>query len=337
MELKIDIVSGFLGAGKTTLIKKLLAEELHKEKVALIENEFGEIGIDGETLKETVLEIKEITSGCICCSLQGSLREALEELTKNFKPERVVIEPSGLGKLSEVISAVQDFVHRSGKGALNMKIVVVDSLNYQAYLDNFGDFYKDQIAAAGTVILSRTQLADKGFLDLIIDNIRKLNTGAKIIATPWEQLSGRQIIELSEKRDKKGWESLWEKASLPLCSHNAQEEQAGCLRCLHAYEHGERDLLKATFQSWGRETTMFYEEDLLHSILDELGNSPRYGQIIRAKGVLQGEDGHWINFDYVPGEKNIRRAAPAATGKLCVIGQRLNTAALHELFFPKSP
>ena len=420
---KIDIFSGFLGAGKTTLIKKLLKEALQDTKVVLIENEFGEIGIDGGFLKEAGIEIKEMNSGCICCSLVGDFGESLKEVLTTYTPERVLIEPSGVGKLSDVVKAVED-VATDLEVQINSAVAVVDATKCKMYIKNFGEFFVNQIEHAGTIILSRTGKISEEKLNTCVEMIREYNKEATIITTPWEQLEGKDILKTIEGEDKleEMMQELLEHAKEHhhehdehcTCGchghhhhdheehehhhhdheehehhcHHDHEEHAhhhhhehdehctcGCHdhehehHCHHDHEehahhhHHEHDEhctcgchdhehhehhhdheghehhhdhhghhhADEVFTSWGVETAKTYSQAKVEEILTAL-DSGEYGMILRSKGMVAGEDGNWVYFDYVPEEHDIRTGKPEVTGKLCVIGAQLKEDKIAELF-----
>lgn len=348
---KIDIVSGFLGAGKTTLIKKLLAEALKDTKVVLIENEFGEIGIDGGFLKEAGIEIKEMNSGCICCSLVGDFGTSLKEVMRTYEPERILIEPSGVGKLSDVMKAVQDVI--DGKEVvLNSAVAVVDASKCKMYIKNFGEFFINQIAHAGTIILSRTGNISEEKLNKCIELIREHNAKATIITTPWEELDGKDILETIE-----GAKDLEAELMAEIQAHRNKEEEhhhhhhhgeeehdhhhhhdedghdhgPDCTCGCHDHEHGHHHA-DEVFTSWGMETPAAYRKEEIEHILEELENEKEYGFVLRAKGMVPGAEGGWVYFDYVPGESNVRDGKADVTGKFCVIGSKLKEDNLKKLF-----
>lgn len=316
---KIDIISGFLGAGKTTLIKKLIAEAFEGEKLVLIENEFGEIGIDGGFLKEAGIQITEMNSGCICCSLVGDFGEALKEVLTKYSPDRVIIEPSGVGKLSDVIKAVKNI---GDEVQINSTATVVDASKCKMYMKNYGEFYNNQIEYAGTVILSRTQNVSADKLDACLKMIREKNEEASIITTPWDDIQGKNIVEAMEKVN-----SL-EKELLEEHEHHHHDGECGCG---HHHEHGHHHA-DEIFTSWGVETPNKYDKEELSEILRKLSETDDYGNILRAKGMLPCTDGKWMFFDLVPEEYEIREGKPDFTGRICVIGAELKEAALKELF-----
>ena len=314
---KVDIISGFLGAGKTTLIKKLLLEALKGQQVVLIENEFGEIGVDGGFLKDAGIEIREMNSGCICCSLVGDFGTALKDVIDKYHPDRIIIEPSGVGKLSDVIKAVKD-LHIENEIELNSASTVVDSLKAKVYMKNFGEFFNNQIEHAGTVILSRTQNQTEEKLDAVIKMMRELNPNAHIITTPWDDLDGAQILSAMENVTNLELELLAE--------HAEAEHQA------HEHEHHHHHHADEVFTSWGVETPNKFTRQQLDEILNKLANSEEFGQILRSKGMLSDKEGKWMYFDLVPGEYEIRDGKPDFTGRICVIGSKLAEDKLKELF-----
>ncbi len=375
---RIDIMSGFLGAGKTTLIKKLLKEAIADEKVVLIENEFGEIGIDGGFLKDAGIEIKEMNSGCICCSLVGDFGASLKEVLDTYKPDRVIIEPSGVGKLSDVEKAVLN-VDTEEDAVLNCKAAVVDAVKCKMYMKNFGEFFIDQIENADTIVLSRTDKLSQEKLEKVVDMIREHNDFATIITTPWEQITGRDILNAMEIEDdllmqlleemeeedehehhcccgghghhhhEEGHECCGghghhhhEEGHECCCGHHHEEhehhhehhhehgEECSC-GCGGHHEHGHHHA-DEVFTSWGLETPAQYTAEEINAILEALEDESEYGMILRAKGMVPSADGTWIYFDYVPGETDVRAGKPDVTGKLCVIGSKLNEDNLKKLF-----
>ena len=390
---KIDIFSGFLGAGKTTLLKKLLKEAYKGELVVLIENEFGEIGIDGGFLKEAGVEIREMNSGCICCSLVGDFGTALKEVIAKYEPQRIVIEPSGVGKLSDVIKAVQK-IENEVEIKLNSFTTVVDATKCKMYMKNFGEFFSNQIEYAGTVILSRTDKASEEKIAAALEIIRGLNQTAAVITTPIEKLSGEKILDTMEN-NRSLEKELMDEEVCPVCGgHHAHEhhhdhdheecgcghdhdhehhhdhdhEECGCghdhdhehhhdhdhedcgcghdhdhehhhdhdheeCGCGHDHDHHHHHHADEVFTSWGKETTKKYTKEGIHEILEALSNhNDEYGMVLRAKGMVEGEDGQWIYFDMVPGEADVREGAPEYTGRICVIGSKMNEANLARLF-----
>ena len=333
--VKIDIISGFLGAGKTTLIKKLLQDAFKGQQVVLIENEFGEIGIDGGFLKDAGIEIKEMNSGCICCSLVGDFGTALKEVVEKYHPDRIVIEPSGVGKLSDVIHAVENLhLEADGEVKLNSAVTVVDVLKCKMYLKNFGEFFKNQVEAAGTIILSRTDTkkATPEKIEAAIELIRELNPDATIITTPVEDLGGQKILDTIEGM-KIDLSHVEEDHDHDDHEHH-HDHGEGCTCGCHDHEghHHHHHHADEVFTSWGRETIKKYTREGLEKMLEALSASEDYGIILRAKGMLPAEDGTWIYFDMVPEETEIREGAPEYTGRLCVIGSKLKEDKLAELF-----
>ena len=338
--VKIDIISGFLGAGKTTLIKKLLKDGFQGEQVVLIENEFGEIGIDGGFLKEAGIQIREMNSGCICCSLVGDFGTSLKEVVTKYNPDRILIEPSGVGKLSDVIKAVQG-VQDEVDIKLNSYTTVVDAKKCKMYMKNFGEFFDNQIQYAGAIIMSRTDIASEKKVQESLELLRSLNKDAAIITTPIENLDGKKLVEVMEHPVSLEQEMLEEEHEHHHhhdgecgCGHDHEEHEHhhhhdGECGCGHDHHHHHAD---EVFTSWGRETIKKYTREGLEKILEALSESDKYGIILRAKGMLPAEDGTWIYFDMVPEETEIREGAPEYTGRLCVIGSKLKEDKLAELF-----
>ena len=404
---KIDIISGFLGAGKTTLIKKLLKDAFKGEQVVLIENEFGEIGIDGGFLKEAGIEIREMNSGCICCSLVGDFGASLKEVISKYHPDRILIEPSGVGKLSDVIKAVQGVAEETGL-VLNSYTTVVDAKKCKMYMRNFGEFFNNQVEYAGAIIMSRTDIVDEAKAQAAMELLREINPKAAIITTPIEKLEGAKILEVMEHPVSLEQEMMEEEVC-PECGHvhehghhhhdhdheehehhhdhdheehehhhhDHDHEECGCghdhdhdheehehhhhdhdheeCGCGHDHDHDHEEHehhhhdhdheecgcghdhhhhhhADEVFTSWGRETIKKYTRENLEKILETLSETEEYGIILRAKGMLPAEDGTWIYFDMVPEETEIRSGAPEYTGRLCVIGSKLNEDKLAELF-----
>ena len=331
---KIDIFSGFLGAGKTTLIKKLIAEAYAGQKLVLIENEFGEIGIDGGFLKEAGIEITEMNSGCICCSLVGDFREALKKVIDQYQPDRILIEPSGVGKLSDVTKAVQGIAAERDV-QLNSFVTVADVNKVRLYMKNFGEFYNDQISHANAIILSRTGAASEDKIARAVAMIREKNPEATIVTTDWSQLKGEQIVDAMESRRDFVRELLEETQVCPECGHDHEHHhhdhdgECSC-GCGHDHDHHHHHHADEVFTSWGRETARVFTEEEIRTALEEL-DSGKYGVVLRAKGILPGANG-WIYFDHVPGEADVRGGAADVTGRLCVIGSKLDEAALEQLF-----
>ena len=331
---KVDIISGFLGAGKTTLISKLISEALKGEQVVLIENEFGEIGIDGGFLRDSGVEIREMNSGCICCSLVGDFGASLKEVIDKYHPDRIIIEPSGVGKLSDVIKAVKD-LHIENEIKLNSASAVVDALKCKVYMKNFGEFFNNQIEHAGTIILSRSQMQKEEKLQQCIEMICEKNPNAHIITTAWEDLEGSQILAAMENVTNLELELLTEQAEKEHEEHEHEHHHhhtdgEECC-CGHHHEHGHHHA-DEVFSSWGVETANKYDKSSLDKILEALADTHEYGQILRSKGMLPQNDGTWMYFDLVPGEYEIREGKPDFTGRICVIGAELKEDKLKELF-----
>jgi len=379
---KIDIISGFLGAGKTTLIKKLLAEAYQGEKLVLIENEFGEISIDGGFLKESGVQISEMSSGCICCSLVGDFNKALKDVAEQFHPDRILIEPSGVGKLSDVIVAVENTAAEAPDLKLNSFVTVADASKVKVYMKNFGEFYNNQIESAGTIVLSRTQKLSREKLEAAVALLREKNPDAAILTTPWDELEGKTILSAIEKVSladellaKMRAEHEAEEAEHAHHHHDHGEhgdhehrhghgEQEECCHGEHGHhehhghgdhhhdheEHGAHEPHHShecsdpdcschhhhhhadeVFTSWGKETPKAFTKAGIEQILAAL-DSGEYGSILRAKGIVNGEDGSWIEFDFVPEEHEVRAGRPDYTGRLCVIGAELKEDKLARLF-----
>ncbi len=359
---KVDIFSGFLGAGKTTLIKKLIAEALQGEKLVLIENEFCEIGIDGGFMQEAGIQVNELNAGCICCSLVGDFTAALRQVVDTYHPDRILIEPSGVGKLSEILDAVTQV----GGLEINSATAVADAGKCKRYMKAFGEFYDDQIRRAGAIVLSRTGELSGEKLAEAVALLRSRNAEAVIITTPWDQLSGAQILDAVQRTD-----TLEHALQELRCEHehehhhdhdhdhehhhdhdhdhaHAHEHGPDCTCGCHDHEHEhdhdhEHDHGHAhhhhhdhdadeVFVSWGVETAKKFTEESLRDILAALENEETYGAVLRAKGIVDSGEGAWIHFDYVPGEIDVRRGAAGVTGRLCVIGSGLKEDALRALF-----
>jgi len=396
---KIDIISGFLGAGKTTLIKKLLDGAFKGEKVVLIENEFGEIGIDGGFLKDAGVEITEMNSGCICCSLVGDFGKSLKEVVDRFAPDRVIIEPSGVGKLSDVIKAVQDVQSELGDAELNSFSAVVDASKAKIYMKNFGEFFNNQVESAKTIILSRTQNVKEEKLEQVVAMLKEHNAEAAIITTPWDELDAALVLSAMEKKTSFEDEMLKEmkhhhhehhhhdheegecccghhhdheehehhhhdhEEGECCCGHHHDHEEhehhhhdheEGECCCGHHHDHEEHEHhhhdhgegctcgchdheghhhhADEVFTSWGKETPHKYTKEEIEAVLVKLAETNEFGTILRAKGMVDGVDGHWIYFDLVPGEYEIREGQADYTGKLCVIGTDLKEDALEKAF-----
>ena len=341
MMTKVDIYSGFLGAGKTTLIRKLIAEAYQGEKLVLIENEFGEIAIDGGFLKDAGVEITEMNSGCICCTLVGDFTKALKKVMADYAPDRIIIEPSGGGKLSDVAKAVSGV-----EGAeIGAKVTVVDAGKCRMYMRNFGEFFNDQVENADLIVMSRTDTASAEKVLAATELLKGLNDHAGLITTPWSQISGKQI---SEAMDKNGLQAEMERLAHEHHHHHDHDDDDGC--CDHDHEHHHdhdhgdgcscgchhdhhgHHHADEVFQNIGVETPRKFEEAAIRAALDELDDEKRFGAILRAKGILPLTDGKWLHFDYVPGESDVRYGSADYTGRLCVIGTKINEAALRELF-----
>ena len=322
---KIDIFSGFLGAGKTTLIKKLIKEAYAGERVVLIENEFGEIGIDGGFLADAGIEITEMNSGCICCSLVGDFSKALVKVLEEYKPERIIIEPSGVGKLSDVIRAVENA--GASDAVLNSYTAVADVNKCKMYMKNFGEFYNDQITAASAIVLSHTQSAKEHKIAECVALLREKNAEATIVTTPWDSLDGKDILAAIEKRDtlEDAVKALEEKHRHEHHHDHGEECSCGC----HDHHHHHAD---EVFQSLGAETTAKFTVEQIELALEAFTEDTAYGMVLRAKGIVEGEGGKWIHFDYVPGEADVRYGAAGIIGRLCVIGAGLNNEKIKSLF-----
>lgn len=354
---KIDIISGFLGAGKTTFIKKLLEEAISGEQVVLIENEFGEIGIDGGFLKDSGIEIREMNSGCICCSLVGDFGTSLAEVLTQYKPERIIIEPSGVGKLSDVMKAVID-VSADMDVELNSAVTIVDAAKCKMYMKNFGEFFNNQIENAGTIVLSRTDITDASKIQKDVEMIREKNANAVIITTPLDQLGGSQLLEIIEKKDTMLDDLLAEVRESrhvhdhgeesfahhhhdhdgECCGHHDHGEEChdhhhdgcGCGHDHHDLHHHHAD---EVFTSWGMETIVPVTYEQLEDILKRLSSTRELGDVLRAKGMLPTENpGEWLYFDLVPEQYEIRQGKPDYTGKVCVIGASLKEEELNSVF-----
>ena len=379
---KIDIISGFLGAGKTTFIKKLLEEAIAGEQVVLIENEFGQIGIDGGFLKNSGIEIREMNSGCICCSLVGDFGKSLEEVLTKYQPDRVIIEPSGVGKLSDVMKAVRD-VASTLDVVLNSAVTIVDASKCKMYMKNFGEFFNNQIENAGTVVLSRTDVVDAAKVQQDVELIREHNASASIVTTPCSQLSGAQLLEIIEKPDTMAEDLMREVEERKAheaehdhehhhhhhddddeceCGchdhdhehhhhHDDDDDECGCVCHDHDHEHHHHDHdddcdcgchdhdhhhhhhADEVFTSWGMENVAPCKKEELEAFLQDLSKGDVYGQVLRAKGMIPSEtEGEWYYFDLVPEEYEIRKGQPDYTGKVCVIGAKLDEEALKKVF-----
>ena len=372
----IDIYSGFLGAGKTTLIKKMIREAYQGEKIVLIENEFGEIGIDGGFMQDAGIQVNEMNSGCICCSLVGDFGRALKQVISDYHPDRILIEPSGVGKLSDVIGAVERVADESV--TLGSFITVADATKCKVYLKNFGEFYTNQIETASAIILSRTGSISEEKLAAAVALLREHNQNAVIITTPWDQLSGAQILEAmqkqhtlteeladmirsaqSEEDDEDEEEEHHhhhhhddddedDEHEHHFCHHHDHDDEEDH-HCCHHHDHDDHDKdedehhcchhhhhhghdADEVFQSWGVETPKKFTEEEIRNALAALDNGETYGIVLRAKGIVPTADGTWLHFDHVPGEIDVRTGTAAVTGRLCVIGSKLDEKALAALF-----
>lgn len=367
--IKIDVFSGFLGAGKTTLIKKLIKEAYAGEKIVLIENEFGEIGVDGGFMKEAGITVNELNSGCICCSLVGDFAEALKKVADELNPDRILIEPSGVGKLSDVVRAVERANLADAK--INSLTAVVDANKCKIYMKNFGEFFNDQIESAACIVFSHADVASSEKLANAVKLVREHNSGATIVTTAWDLLDGKQILDAMEHAStlEAELEQLTHEEEHHCCHHHDHddEEEHGHGHCCHHHhdddddeeEHGHGHCCHhhdgdddhdhehghchhhdhehhhhadEVFTSWGVETSAQFTVDGLKAALSELSDEGRFGTVLRAKGIVAGGDGKWIHFDYVPEEVNVRYGSAEYTGRLCVIGSKLDEDALKDLF-----
>ena len=337
----IDIFSGFLGAGKTTLIKKLIKESFAGQKVVLIENEFGEIGIDGGFLKESGIQINELNAGCICCSLVGDFRAALQQVVEQYHPDRIVIEPSGVGKLSDVTRAVEGVAeHLDVK--LNSFVTVADVNKVKMYMKNFGEFYDDQISHASCIILSRTQTASEEKIAAAVAMLREKNPTATIVTTAWDSLTGEQILKAMSSKDdfKAELIAMAAKANEKHAEEDEEEEhehhhhhydENGVCSCGHHHHHHHDHDADEVFTSWGVETAKKFSKADIERALTELDGG-KYGMILRSKGIVDGGADGWLEFDYVPGEWEVRQRGADVGGKLVVIGSKLDEKAIAALF-----
>ena len=362
----IDIISGFLGAGKTTLIKKLISEAYAGEKLVLIENEFGEIGIDGGFMRDAGIEITEMNSGCICCSLVGDFGEALKKVLAEYHPDRILIEPSGVGKLSDVIKAVRGLEMDGAQ--LGGFCAVADVNKCKMYMKNFGEFYNDQIESAGCIILSHTEGAKQSKIDEAVALLREHNADAVIVTTPWSELEGKQISQAIDRTStlESHLKALEHEAHEHHHHHHDEDcechehhhhhhdedcechehhhhhdDDCDCHEHHHHHEHDENCTCGChdhhhhadeVFTSWGVETTKKFSIDEIKAILCEFAESDKYGMVLRAKGIVQCECGSWVHFDYVPGEPDVRQGSADVIGRLCVIGAKLDKEAIAERF-----
>lgn len=356
---KIDVFSGFLGAGKTTLIKKLLKEGYNGEKLVLIENEFGEIGIDGGFMKDAGIQVTEMNQGCICCSLVGDFGKALQKVLDEYNPDRILIEPSGVGKLSDVLKAVMNI--DSDKIVLNSYTTVADATKIKMYMKNFGEFYKNQVETAKTIVLSRTQKLSEEKLDEAVKMIRELNEHATIVTTNWDEISGAQILAAMETENKFADELLKDEDICPVCGHSHHHDDYDeCCHhdhehhhddddecCHHDHEHHHDDDNECchhdhdghhhhhhadeVFTSVGFESAKKFTKEELEDKLSKLSNE-EYGVVLRAKGIVPGENGVWYHFDFVPEEYEVRTGSADVTGRMCVIGSKLAEDKIKTLF-----
>ena len=343
---KVDVISGFLGAGKTTFIKELINKVFVGEKLVLIENEFGEIGIDGGFLKDAGIEITEMNSGCICCTLVGDFSKALQKVLEEYHPDRVIIEPSGVGKLSDIVKAIED-VKRDADIEISGRITVVDGKKAKMYLKNFGEFFQDQVAHASTIVISRTQSMTPEKVEECVHMLREENKEAAIISTPWKELGkdaiiralehGAQIEDLLEEHHHHehehdhdhccGHDHHHDHEHDHCHDHHHDHEHDHC--CGHDHHHHHAD---EVFTSWGRETAHRYTEEELDFLLKALSETEGYGTILRSKGIIGMADGSWKQFDLVPEEYEVREGQPDYTGRICVIGTDLKEEELEKLF-----
>ena len=324
---KVDIISGFLGAGKTTFIKLLIENVFAGEKLVLIENEFGEIGIDGGFLKDAGIEITEMNSGCICCTLVGDFSKALRKVIEEYHPDRVLIEPSGVGKLSDVSKAIEH-VKKEADIEIEGRITIVDGKKAKMYLKNFGEFFKDQVAYANTIVVSRTHMMEDHSIEECVKMLREENKEASIISTSWDKLS-KEAIEHALSPDTQ-LEGIFEEEKCPVCDHEHHHE--GACGCGHEHHHHHHHHADEIFTSWGQETAHKYTEGELDFLLKALSETEGYGTILRAKGIVEMENGAWKQFDLVPQEYEVRESAADYTGRLCVIGTDLKEDELTKLF-----
>ena len=331
---KIDIFSGFLGAGKTTLIKKLISEGYKGEKLVLIENEFGEIGIDGGFLKDAGIEITEMNSGCICCSLVGDFGEALKKVLDEFSPDRILIEPSGVGKLSDVVKAVEGVC--SDDVVIGGATAVVDATKCKMYMKNFGEFFNNQIEHANCIVLSHTENMSDEKIAACVELIREHNEHAIIVTTPWSEISGEQIraaIDKTETIETQIHDMMHHHDHDEECEcghhhHHDHDEECSCGCGGHHHHHHADEV----FESIGIETPKKYTKEQIENILNEFLDEGKYGMVLRAKGIVAEAGGNWIHFDYVPGESDVRFGSADVTGRICVIGSKINKDVIKDLF-----
>ncbi len=332
---KITIFSGFLGAGKTTLIKKLISEAYKNEKLVLIENEFGQIGIDGGFLQDAGIEVTEMNSGCICCSLVGDFGTALQQVLEQYHPDRILIEPSGVGKLSDVIRAVQNLEMHDVE--LDGFTTVVDAKKCKMYQKNFGEFFDNQITYASCLILSHTQGLSQEKLDDVIARLREKNPKAPIVSTDWDELTGAQLTDAMTQKntiDDELAELLAEAAKHDHHHDDEDEDEHEHHHHHHDHDHHHHHA-DEIFQSWGAETARQYTVEEIQSALEALQDAEKYGTILRAKGIVAGTDGQWIHYDYVPEMPDVRHGSAITIGRLCVIGADIKEDAIAELFHVK--
>ena len=358
--VKVNVISGFLGAGKTTLIKKLLTGKLREEKVILLENEYGEVGVDGSFMKDAGITVTELNSGCICCTLAGDFQAAVDQLIETYHPDRILVEPTGVGKLSEILSAVEKAKERHADIETGGSATVVDAGKCRMYMKNFGEFFLDQVKSASTVIFSRTQLLDAARVEKSRQLIAEAHPDARIITTPWDEMEPDFMLDVIENG-----KPIW---FAPLDDddddeedghehhhhhdhddddddddehehHHHHEHGEGCTCGCHDHEHhhhhhhhGEDHDADEVFGNIGLETAQRYEQDEIRGMLEKLSDEEEYGKVLRAKGILQNAAGGWFQFDYVPGEIDMRDGSADYTGRLCVIGADLNEQAITELF-----
>ena len=335
---KVDIISGFLGAGKTTFIKKLLSDVWAGEKLVLIENEFGEIGIDGGFLKDAGIEITEMNSGCICCTLVGDFSKALVKVLDEYHPDRVIIEASGVGKLSDVARAIEA-VEKDADIEIDGRITVVDGKKAKMYMKNFGEFFKDQVEHASTIVVSRTQMMTDEKVEECVHTLREENAEATIISTPWDELGkeaishaltkGAEIESLFE--DHEDHDHDHDHCDHDHHDHDHHDHDHDCC-CGHDHDHHHHHHADDVFTSWGKETVHKYTEEELDYLLKALSETTSYGTILRSKGIIQMTDGSWKQFDLVPEEYEVREGQPDYTGRICVIGTDLKEDDLLKLF-----
>ena len=345
---QIDIFSGFLGAGKTTLIRKLIQEAYQGEKLVLIENEFGDIAIDGGFLQDAGIQITEMNSGCICCTLVGDFTKALKQVIAEYAPDRILIEPSGVGKLSDVAAAVA----RIENATIGSKVTVVDAGKAKMYARNFGEFFDDQVKSADLIVMSRTDTVGEKKLLEAVELLKTMNPEAGLITTPWHELNGCQILDAMQKNGLRAELDAMKEEHGHHHNHDDDDDEHECCHhhhhddndeheCCHHHHHDDDDghghghhhhHADEVFGSWGTETARCFSECELREKLQALSDEERYGSVLRAKGIVNASDGDWLYFDYVPEEIDIRRGSAAVTGRLCVIGAHIREDALKELF-----